>query len=131
MCELRKIELGMAASGIVTTTTTYKSSTTTESKSWLPSSSVPSGAKAKPVKKPTSLSVPAIFSQKVDSLSMHSFGHSLSNANCLFQVAPIPIDLDDLDDLIADLSPEEVEELSRVDPDVREQRVDIDLIHWI
>ena len=32
--------------------------------------------------------------------------------------APIQINLDDLDALIADLSPEEVEELSRVDPDV-------------
>ena len=41
---------------------------------------------------------------------------------CLFQVAPIPIDLDDLDDLIADLSPEEVEELSRVDPDVSDSQ---------
>ena len=36
----------------------------------------------------------------------------------VFQVAPIQINLDDLDALIADLSPEEVEELSRVDPDV-------------
>ena len=40
-------------------------------------------------------------------------------------MAPIQIDLDDLDDLIADLSPEEVEELSRVDPDVREQRAEL------
>ena len=36
----------------------------------------------------------------------------------LFQVSPIQINLDDLDALIADLSPEEVEELSRADPDV-------------
>ena len=36
----------------------------------------------------------------------------------MFQVAPIPINLDDLDALIADLSPEEVEELGSVDPDV-------------
>ena len=36
----------------------------------------------------------------------------------MFQVSPIQINLDDLDALIADLSPEEVEELSRADPDV-------------
>ena len=34
------------------------------------------------------------------------------------QVAPIKVTLDDLDDLISALSPEELKELSSVDPDV-------------
>ena len=52
----------------------------------------------------------------------------------MFQVAPIPINLDDLDALIADLSPEEVEELGSVDPDVsificRDQKLFKDFCH--
>ena len=39
-------------------------------------------------------------------------------ANVCLQVAPVKVTLDDLDDLIAALSPEELGELSRVDPDV-------------
>ena len=38
--------------------------------------------------------------------------------NVYLQVAPVKVTLDDLDDLIAALSPEELGELSRVDPDV-------------
>ncbi len=34
------------------------------------------------------------------------------------QVSPVQINLDDLDALISELSPEELEELGRVDPDV-------------
>ena len=36
-----------------------------------------------------------------------------------FQVTPVKVSLDDLDDLINALSPEELKELSLVDPDVR------------
>ena len=43
------------------------------------------------------------------------------------QVAPVAISLDDLDELISSLSPEEMEELGKVDPDVRTQHSQSDL----
>ena len=118
----------MAASGSVTT---YQSSTTTTSTSWLSSSASVSKAKRSDEgrkivhKKPDSLSIPNTFNQKVDS----AFIWQEPQDSCaslmdifficaMFQVSPIQINLDDLDALIADLSPEEVEELSRADPDV-------------
>ena len=65
-----RLSKAMAASGGVTT---YESSTTTTSKSWISSSSASSVSKAKRpnegrkfVQKPSSLSVPSTFRQKVD-----------------------------------------------------------------
>ena len=69
-CVRQEIRTAMAASGGVTT---YESSTTTTSKSWISSSSASSVSKAKRpnegrkfVQKPSSLSVPSTFRQKVD-----------------------------------------------------------------
>ena len=46
-------------------------------------------------------------------IDRHAFSTVLS-----FQVAPAKVTLDDLDDLINALSPDELKELSLVDPDV-------------
>ena len=51
-------------------------------------------------------------------ISFHHFISTFITFINSFQLAPVKVTLDDIDDLIGALSPEELKELSSVDPDV-------------